>query len=167
MSLTNVHYEMLMEAPVEDVWNAIRQYANVAEFHGGVERTTNVNGGTDEAYLGANRVCYIHDMGLDIVLKEKIIKFNEGSSYRYEVYETKNFPVQDLYFEFSIHGHDESKSYLHLDIDYKAKPSFLTNILKPKIKTLARDVLLSYKEYIETGAENVPAKKLRKKYKGY
>ncbi|HFQ61466.1 MAG TPA: SRPBCC family protein [Epsilonproteobacteria bacterium] len=164
MNLANVHYEMLMEASTQKVWNVIRQYGDVSKFHAGVERTTNVNGSSSEAYLGADRVCDIHDMGMNIILKEKIIDFKEGESYRYEVYETKNFPVQELYFEFRIRRYSDNRAYLRLDIDYKGKPAFITPFLKPKMQKLSRDVLLGYKEHIETGSKNVPIKELRKKY---
>lgn len=144
----------------------VRRYGDVAQFHAGVEKTTSINGSSNEAYLGADRVCNIHDMGMHIVLKEKIIDFKEGESYRYEVYETKNFPVKALYFEFRIRKSDDNNSaYLRLDIDYKGKPAFITPLLKPKMQKLTRDVLLGYKEYIETGSQNVPIKELRKRYK--
>ena len=165
MNLTNVHYEMLMNAPAEKVWDVVRRYGDVAQFHAGVEKTTSVNDSPVEAQLGADRVCDIHDMGMHIVLKEKIIDYKEGKSYRYEVYETKNFPVQALFFEFSLRKHDEKSTYLRLDIDYKGKPAFITPFLKPKMQKLTRDVLLGYKEHIETGSQNVPIKELRKKYK--
>ena len=165
MNLANVHYEMLMEASAQKVWEVIRRYGDVGQFHAGVEKTTNANGSSNQAYLGADRVCDIHDMGMHIVLKEKIIDFKEGESYRYEVYETKNFPVKALYFEFRIRKYDENRAYLRLDIDYKGKPAFITPFLKPKMQKLTRDVLLGYKEYIETGSANVPINVLRKKYK--
>ena len=154
-----------MNASAEDVWSVVCRYGDVAQFHGGVEKTTNVNESPIKAQLGADRACDIYDMGMHIVLKEKIIEFKEGESYRYEVYETKNFPVQALFFEFSIQKHNENSTYLRLDIDYKGKPVFITPFLKPKMQKLTRDVLLGYKEYIETGSQNVPIKSLRRKYK--
>ncbi len=165
MSLTNVHCQMLINASAEDVWSVVCRYGDVAQFHGGVERTTSVNESPIKAQLGADRVCDIHDMGMHIILKEKIIEFKEGESYRYKVYETKNFPVKALFFEFSIQKHNENNTYLRLDIDYKGKPAFITPFLKPKMQKLTRDVLLGYKEHIETGSQNVPIKDLRKKYK--
>ena len=163
--MKNVHYEMLINASAKDVWNVVCRYGDVAQFHGGVEKTTSVNDSPIEAQLGADRVCDIHDMGMHIVLKEKIIEFKEGESYRYEVYETKNFPVKALFFEFSIRKQNENNTFLRLDIDYKGKPAFITPLLKPKMQKLTRDVLLGYKEYIETGSQNVPIKDLRRKYK--
>jgi len=103
-------------------------------------------------------------MGLKIVLKERIYKYVEGESYQYEVYEWKNFPIQKMLWSFQIKTDSHGNTLLRIDIDYKAKPAFLTLLMVGKMKKMAHDVLLGYKHFTETGEKKTPIKLLRKKY---
>jgi len=54
---------------------------------------------------------------------------------------------------------------LAIDIDYKARPAFLTPLMAGKMRNLADDVLIGYKHYTGTGRKRVPMKQLKKQYK--
>jgi len=165
MKLRNIHDEITVNVTTADMWTVLARYGDVSTFHGGVKESFHVSGSKDTAEIGGERICNIVDMGLKIQLKERITNYVEGESYQYEVYEWKNFPVRKMLFSFAITQDKQGNAILKLDIDYKAKPAFLTPLMAGKMKKLARDILLGYKHYAETGEINRSIKSLRKKYR--
>jgi hypothetical protein len=165
MKLKNVHQQMQIEVTPETMWAILSQYGDVSRFHGGVVESHKEAGSENKAALGCERVCNIVDLGLHITLKERIVNYVEGESYQYEVYEWKNFPIQKMLFGFRILGTDKSGTVLSVDIDYKAKPAFLTPLMAGKMRRLAGDVLLGYKHFAETGEKRVSIKELKTRYK--
>lgn len=165
MKLKNIHQQMQVQTSSEKMWQILSQYGDVSRFHGGVVESYKEQGSEDVASLGCERVCNIVDLGLHITLKERIVDYVEGESYQYEVYEWKNFPIKKMLFGFRIASLNEATTLLSIDIQYKANPAFLTPLMAGKMRRLARDVLLGYKHYAETGEMRVPIKKLKSKYK--
>lgn len=165
MKLRNVHQEIAINTTPDKMWSVLSQYGDVSSFHAGVMESCKLEGSENSASSGCERICNLVDMGLNIMLKERIINYVEGKGYQYEVYEWKNFPVQKMLFSFAIKEGQSGKSVLRIDIDYKARPAFLTPLMIGKMKKLMKDVLLGYKHYAETGEKRVPIKALRKIYK--
>ncbi len=165
MKLKKIHQEMHIQVTQERMWSILSQYGDVSRFHAGVVKSYKVDGSDNKASPGCERVCEIVDLGLNITLKERIVDFVEGESYRYEVYEWKNFPIRKMLFGFRIVHSTPSYTVLGIDIEYKAKPAFLTPLMAGKMRKLARDVLLGYKHYAETGEQRVPIRVLKAKYK--
>jgi len=165
MKLKNIHQEMKINTSSENMWQILSQYGDVSRFHGGVVESHKEQGSQDTASLGCERICHIVDLGLQITLKERIVDYVEGESYQYEVYEWKNFPIKKMLFGFKLAGLNESNCLLSIDIDYRAKPAILTPLMVGKMNRLARDVLLGYKHYAETGETRTPIKQLKSRYK--
>ena len=165
MKLKQIQQKMKINVTPERMWEILSQYGDVSQFHAGVVESHKIAGSHNKAAQGCERVCHIVDMGLQITLKERIIEFNEGDSYTYEVYEWKNFPLHKMLFGFRILRTDKPYVVLVIDIAYKAKPAFLTPLIAWKMRRLANDVLLGYKHYSETGEVRVPIKKLKARYK--
>jgi len=165
MNLKNIYEEMPVDVTAEQMWQVLSVYGDVSGFHSGVKQSYKVEGSANKACIGGERVCNIVDMGLKIQLKERIIDYQEGIGYQYEVYEWKNFPLRKMLFKFSIRENISGGVLLRLDIDYKAKPAILTSIVAWKMRILIHDVLLGYKHYAQTGEKNVPLSTLRRKYK--
>jgi len=164
MKLKKIHTEMEIDTTPQRMWEILSQYGDVDQFHAGVRESHADGESANTASLGCERVCHIIDMGLQIVLKERIIEYVEGKSYKYEVYEWKNFPLRKMLFGFCILDTDSRSTRLAIDIEYRAKPSLLTPMLAPKMRKLANDVLLGYKHYAETGERRVPIKQLHRRY---
>jgi len=165
MKLKQINEEILINVSAEKMWSVLSQYGDVSNFHAGVAESYKVAGSTNTAALGCERVCNIVDLGLHITLKERIIDYVEGQSYKYEVYEWKNFPLRAMFFGFRIIPQASNQTSLIINIDYKAKPAILTPLMAGKMRRLARDVLLGYKHFSETGVKRVPIKALKKQYK--
>lgn len=165
MKLKKIHQEIQIQVERGEMWTVLSQYGDVSNFHAGVVKSYKVEGSENKAALGCERVCKIVDLGLHITLKERIVDFVDGESYKYEVYEWKNFPIQKMLFGFRILRSMPSHTVLGIDIEYKAKPALLTPLMAGKMRKLARDVLLGYKHYAETGETRVSIKELKAKYK--
>lgn len=165
MKLKKIRQKMTINVTPERMWEILSQYGDVSQFHAGVMESHKEPGSENFATPGCERVCHIIDMGLHITLKERIIEYNEGDSYTYEVYEWKNFPLRKMLFGFQILRTDKPYVVLAINIAYKAKPAFLTPLLAGKMRRLAGDVLLGYKHFAETGERRVPIKQLKTRYK--
>jgi len=164
MDLKKIHNELRINTTAENMWQVLSMYGDVSQFHAGVLRSYKEKGSENIASLGSERICHIVDLGLKITLKERITEYEEGRYYKYEVYEWKNFPIQKMFFAFTIIHSNQDYTILELDIEYKAKPAFLTPFMAGKMKRLTPDILLGYKHYAETGVKKVPIKKLNKNY---
>lgn len=165
MKLKKIQWQIPVSVKPEKMWEILSQYGNVSQFHAGVVESHKQGGSTDTASLGCERVCNIVDMGIKIVLKERIIEYQEGLAYKYEVYEWKNFPIQKMFFRFSVDKATQGRSLLGIEIEYKARPALLTPLLAGKMKKLACNVLLGYKHFAETGKKRVAIKELQEKYR--
>lgn len=165
MLLKNINEELPINVSTSEMWRVLSQYGDVSKFHAGVKESITVEGSTSTVEMGGERICNIVDMGLKIQLKERITHLDEGKSYRYEVYEWKNFPLSQMFFKFSIRESEEGFSLLRLDIDYLAKPKALTPLMAWKMRALTHDILLGYKHHTETGEFNIPIKQLRNRYR--
>ena len=165
MQTKHIHEELKIRTSPERLWEILSRYGDVSRFHAGVVESHAEGNSQNTASLGCERVCNIVDMGLKIILKERIVDYVEGRSYTYEVYEWKNFPLRRMTFGFTISSHDPGTTTLAIDIAYLAKPALLTPLLALKMRRLACDVLLGYKHYAETGEARVPVRKLKQLYR--
>ena len=164
MKLKQIQQKIEINVTPERMWEILSQYGDVSHFHAGVVESHKEPGSGNQAAPGCERVCHIVDMGLHITLKERIVEFNEGDSYTYEVYAWKNFPLRKMLFGFQILRTDKPYVVLAINIAYKAKPAFLTSIMAGKMRRLAQDVLLGYKHFAETGERRIPIKQLKARY---
>lgn len=165
MKLKNINDSIGINVTSQAMWKILSQYGDVSKFHAGVKQSSRINSSENEASMGCERVCNLVDMGLKIMLKERIVNYMEGVGYQYEVYEWKNFPLKKMFFAFNINESSSGETILRIDIDYKASPEILTPIMAGKMKRLIKDVLLGYKHYAETGEQRIPIKEIRKIYK--
>ncbi|MEN8129821.1 MAG: SRPBCC family protein [Pseudomonadota bacterium] len=164
MKAKHIHCEIPIRTTSDRMWKILSQYGDVSKFHAGVVESHRVDGSENTASLGCERVCNIVDMGLNITLKERIVEYDDGKSYQYEVYEWKNFPIQKMLFRFTILSSTPTHTTLAIDFEYKAKPAVLTPLIAGKMRRLAHDVLLGYKHFTETGETRIPIKQLKKRY---
>lgn len=163
IKLTECKTSVQIDALPEKVQEALSQYANVSNFHFGVEHSVARDDGKNKACLGAVRTCTVRDMGMKITLVERIIEYKEGQYYRYEVFKWKNFPLKVMFFAFSFKENPDGYTTLTLIQNYRLNPGFITGLMKWKIKALQRQILTGYKHYIETGEGNCTQKEILQK----
>lgn len=163
IKLTKVETETMIKASPELVWDTLAQYGNVSSFHFGVDLSVHGDNSSDKAELGAQRTCHVRDGKTKITLVEKITEYEQGKFYRYQVVDWENFPLNVMFFAFSIRQNSKGETMLSLMQDYRLKPGFLTGLMKWKIRAMQRQILLGYKYFIETGEKNIPKKEILKK----
>lgn len=156
--LTEVKTSIIIDASPEKTWEALSHFGDVSTFHAGVERSVNGSDSANEAALGVERTCDILDGKREVILRERITEYEEGSFYRYEVFDWENFPLKMMFFAFSVSRVNNDKSKLSLTINYRLNPGIMTNLMKWKIKKMEKDILTGYRSYIETGEKNIPIK---------
>jgi hypothetical protein len=161
VDLVETRTKIKVHATEHQTWSVLSQYGNVSTFHAAVELS--VAKGDDRAYLGNQRTCIIMDGKREIMMVEKIIEFKEGAFYRYEVCKSKNFPIEIMLYAFSLEKGIHKNTTLSIIQNYKLNPAFLTHLLYGKIKEKQQEILMGYKNYIETGAKNVPITLLKQK----
>lgn len=165
MKLTTVQYEMVVNTTPQRAWDVLANYGDVASFHPQLESSTSLNGSSIKAELGCDRECVIPDGKRRITVREKIIDFVEGEYYTYDVYFWKNFPLNKSHNTFGVKKNQEGKTIIYSKIDFRLKPGFLTYLMKGKVRSSARESLLGYKHYLETGEKKANMKVLKEKYK--
>ncbi|MGI9542449.1 MAG: hypothetical protein ACR2MX_04270, partial [Cyclobacteriaceae bacterium] len=113
------------------------------------------------------RYCDINFKKREIKVKEKIVDWqiaDQKKEYMYDVYEFENFPMKKMYNVWGVRE-ENGEVFLYNKVFYKMKPGMMTGLMRGQMKKVARDGVLSYKHYVETGEGNVASKVLREKYK--
>ena len=154
VKLTEVNYQVKVSATPEQVWKVLAQYGNIASFHTGISASSKVGTSADEVSMGCERSCTIYDGKRKIDIKERVTEIEDGKYYRYEVYEWTNFPLKKMFNGFGVRKDTEGNTILYQVQNYRLKPGFLTGMMKGKLKNGARDTLILYKHFIETGEKN-------------
>ena len=165
MKLTRVQYEMVVNTTPKKAWEILADFGNVGKFHPQLESSKSVNGSAAKAELGCDRECVITDGKKKIYVKEKIIDYVEGQYYTYDFYEWKNFPLNKSLNTFGVKMNGEGKTVIYSIINYRLKPGFLTILMKGKVRSSARESLLGYKHYLETGEIKADMKSLKERYR--
>ena len=165
MKLTEVNYDVPIAASAETTWSVLARYGDVGDFIGVVAASRPLNGSSNTAQMGAERHCDLPGGRRMIEVSERIIAFNEGESYTYDVFDWKNFPLAKMEIKFGVRGAGPNKSILYQRNRFRLRPALLGIVAKGKLRNGMRDALLAYKNMIETGEGNVDAKTLSKKYR--
>jgi len=85
MKLKHIRREMQIQATPERLWEILSQYGDVSSFHSGVVESHAVTGSSNTASKGCERVCNIVDMGMKVMLKERIdMKSMNGKTFHFE-----------------------------------------------------------------------------------
>jgi hypothetical protein len=155
-------YELVVDVTPQKAWKILANYANVGDFHGGVQSSYGI--GTKTQGVGGDRFCQID---AKVTVKERVSTWKEGEYYIYDVYEWENFPLKKMYNSFGVKVNDQGQTVIYSTINYRLKNGLIELMAKGKLKYSARDGLLWYKDYMETGVKNRNLKELRKIYKAF
>ena len=160
MKLAHLEYEMPVDVSTEKAWEVLARFTDVGDFHPGVLKS--MANGAKRSGLDTDRTC---ELPGKVIVHERIYEWNEGSSYRYDVYAWKKFPLKKMLTTFGVRRKAGSPHvWIYQVVDYRLSPGFLTTIMKGKLRTALRDTLLGYKHFMETGEANADMKTLRKRY---
>lgn len=166
IKLKTVEYEVVVNVTPQQAWDVLAKYGNIGSFHSGLLSSKPLNGSGNEAVLGCDRECIIPNGRKNILVREKIVEIIEGQYYTYDVYEWENFPLTKMINTFGVKNNTQGQTVIYQKTEFRLKPGFLTGIMKGKLRRGARESLIAYKHYMETGEEKADIKILKKKYKG-
>ena len=148
-----VAFETTVDADIDAVW---------AELAGNYVAVQNVQpaivasyGLPDEPEVGpgAVRHCDIDFNGRDVAIKERIIDWIEEPNHReytYDVYETKGFPAR-VFNTWSVRVGPDGETLLRNVFYFRMKPAIMTRFSVGQIAKAARNGVLGYAYYLETG----------------
>ncbi len=163
-----IEYEMVVNVAPEKAWEILASYGDVGTYHAGLNSSSSINGSPNEAEMDCERICYIpRTKRKEIMVKEKIIAIKEGEYYTYDVYEWENFPIKKMHNTFGVKTNDKGETVIYQITNFRMKPGFLTGLMKGRLRKGAREALISYKHYMETGEKRVALKELKKTYKAF
>ncbi len=164
MKLSDLYYEVEVNVPSQKAWEVLARYGDVGDFHPSLKSSRSLNGSPVTVAMGADRECTIPNGRKDIVVSEKVIDYKEGEKFTYDVYAWKNFPLRKMQNTFGVVVR-AGKTIIFQRSAYRLKPGFLTGLMKGKVRSGMREVLIAYKHILETGEEKPDLKLLRKRYR--
>lgn len=167
MKLAVVHEEMVVNASPAEAWKVLAdEYINVGDYQHGIYESGG-EAGMPETGNGAGRYCKIKFGKRDILVKEKIVEWQEGETekeYTYDVYEWKNYPLKKMYNTWGVKLNDKGETVLYNTIYYRLKPRMMTGMVRGQMVGAAINAILGYKHFLETGRKNIPPDELRVAY---
>jgi hypothetical protein len=160
MKLTKLEYEVPVEVSDEKAWEVLARYADVGDFHAVVVQSSSI--GDKVQGIGAERYCELPDK---VEVWERIYEWNEGESYKYDVYKWKKFPLKKMLTTFGVRKKSTSPQvWIYQAVEYRLSPGILTPIMKGKLRGALREGLIAYKHFMETGEPNADSKALLRRY---
>lgn len=147
-------YETAVQADLDTVWAELADnYVDVQNVQPAIVASYGL---TDEPEVGpgAVRHCDIDFNGRDVAIKERIIDWIEQpdhKEYTYDVYETKGFPAR-VFNTWSVRLGPGGETLLRNVFYFRMKPAIMTRFSVGQITKAARNGVLGYAYYLETGA---------------
>ena len=166
MRLSDVYYEVEVNVSPEKAWDVLTRYGDIGDFHPSLKSSRSVDGSPVGLEMGSARQCVIPNGRKDVTLWEKVIDLKEGEKFTYDVYEWKNFPLQRMHFTFGVRER-QNKTLLYQQMAYRLRPGFLSGLMKGKLRSGARDGLIGFKHFMETGEIKPDMERLKKKYREF
>lgn len=164
MKLKTVEYEVIVNVTPEKAWEVFVNYGNVGNIHSGVQKSTSLNESGNEAVIGCERECILPNGKKTILVRERIVDISKGNYYKYEVYEWERFPLKKMFVTYGVKTNSKGETIIYQKNEFRLKPKLLTGLMKGKMRNGARESLIAYKHYMETGEENTDMTILKKKY---
>jgi len=140
-----------IEASAETVWGVLADFGNVSVFNPTVTESYST---TDDATgVGAARHCDLAVGGATI--EERIVEWNEGSSYTIEIYDGTRNPFAKALGTLAVEPLGDNRSVVTMSLEWKAKggifSGFLGRALKGQNQKAIAGVLAGLKHHVETG----------------
>ena len=102
MKNTIIKNSVIINASKEKVWDILSDFGNVQNLSPGIAKSYLTS--TAKNGIGATRHCDFTSMGSQV--EEKIVEWENGKSFKIELYDTKNIPMMkgmNAYFELESH----------------------------------------------------------------
>lgn len=138
--------QVTVAATPEAAWSVIARFAQVGDFHAGVERSACINGQAEG--VGAERVCYFSKGRM---MKDRITNWQEGKEYTFETFAWEKLPLSRAIHTIGVRRNAQGQTELYQRTTYEMNSGIKTMLAKGKVRRQIKDNLLGYKYFIETG----------------
>ena len=150
--------EVEINAPKAKVWSVLADIGAVEKYNPVVTKSYSTS--ENKQGLGASRHCDLLPMGS---VEEKIIEWDEGESYKIEIFEGKAIPFKGTgKFELTENGKSTNvKMTFEPDMRNGLFGKIMGFMMKEKMKKMIAGVVIGLKHHLETD-ELVSAKTYKK-----
>jgi uncharacterized protein YndB with AHSA1/START domain len=150
--MTTIKHEVYINAPQEQVWQALANYGNIAIYNSGVTQSY-VTSEQAEG-VGATRHCDLALPGAS--LEERIIEWHEGQSYKVEIYQGEKVPpAHYIHITLTVQPEGEgSRASTHMEyqLKYGILGALMDRLMVHKgMSGGMQGLLAGLKHYCETG----------------
>jgi hypothetical protein len=157
-----VENSIVVRSSPDEVWKVLSDFAGIGDFHVLYEESSRVNGESDVASLGLERIGLIPNGNFNVILTERIVQIEEGSHYTYEVTDWENIALGVMRVTYGVRTNELGSTELYSRTYYEMSNGIMTRLFKSRFQRDSKDSLISYKYYIETGGREKDRKRLRK-----
>ncbi|NOR70748.1 MAG: hypothetical protein GQ532_13815 [Methylomarinum sp.] len=104
-----------MNSDTKTIWKFLDDFGSVYKYNPGIEKSKIL--GSQKTGLGAKRQCYFYDGSS---LKEKIIQYEEGRSYAFDLYDFP-MPLKTATSHFELTPINSNKSKISITLKFVPK----------------------------------------------
>ena len=166
MRLRAVSFETEIDADIDTVWAELADnYVNIHQIQAPITASYGLTN-EPETGPGAVRHCDINFNGRKVAIKERItdwIDRPDHKEYTYDVYETKGFPAR-VFNTWRVRVGSDGKTYLANVFYYRMQPAVMTRFMTGQMRRAARNGVLGYKHFLETGQRKTDHKEIVAQY---
>lgn len=140
-----------VDAPIEDVWEAIDDFGNVYEFHPYVEGSRLIN---DVARgTGAKRQC---DFYSGESIREEVVETVPGKRQVVDIFDTGSFPLEENVATFDLEAVADGRTRVTVEMTFRPKYGPVGWVMarvamKRQFRSLLENVLRGLEKYLRTG----------------
>lgn len=146
LNMNQINSETKINAPKEKVWEVLSDFGSIAKWAPGVAHSTSLTAANKG--VGCERSCEIPKVGS---LHEKIIEWNEGSGYKYEVDPIPGTPIKSAFTTWSTKD-ENGQTVVQITSQYELAGNEEENkIFLEQTRGLLDTILAGLKQFIETG----------------
>jgi len=140
-----------IDAPIEDVWNALDDFGNVYKFNSHVADSRRIN---DTARgTGAKRQCDLYSGGS---IREEVVESVPGRRQVVDVFDTGPFPLERNIATFDLEAVDDDRTRVSLEMSFVPKYGpigwvMAHVVMKRRFRMLVGDLLDGLDQHLRTG----------------
>ena len=160
-----IESRVVVQSSPEEVWSILTDFTGIGDFHVLYEESSAVSDQAEKVGVGLERIGLIPNGNFNVILKERITEFVDGSHYTYEVTDWENIALGNMKVTYGVSINESGETILYSRTHFEMSNGILTSLYRSRFQKNSKDSLISYKYFIETGGREKDLKRLRKWFK--